>query len=59
MVNLRHGRYGVRSLHTLRDSIGKMGEEKTMDFIDTLILEHIKEIGEGRVFVLCMDGDRG
>ena len=30
-----------------------------MDFIDALILEHIKEIGVGRVFVVCMDGDRG
>ena len=27
-----------------------------MDFIDDLILEHIKEIGVGRVFVVCMDG---
>ena len=27
-----------------------------MDFIAALILEHIKEIGEGRVFVVCMDG---
>ena len=47
---------GVRSLHTLRASIDTMGEEKTMDFITVLILEHIKEIGEGRVFVVCMDG---
>ena len=47
---------GVRSLHTLRDSIDTMGQEKTMDFIDSLILEHIKEIGEDRVFVMCMDG---
>ena len=46
---------GVRSLYTLRDSIDTVGEEKTMDFIDDLILEHIKEIGEGRVFVVCMD----
>jgi hypothetical protein len=49
---------GVRSLHTLRASIDTMGEEKTMDFV-TLILEHIKEIGVGRVFVMGMDGDRG
>ena len=47
---------GVRSLHTLRASIDTMGEEKTMDFITDLILEHIKEIGVGRVFVVCMDG---
>ena len=47
---------GVRSLHTLRASIETMGEEKTMDFIDALILEHIKEIGAGRFFVVCMDG---
>jgi hypothetical protein len=33
-----------------------MGQEKTMDFITDLILEHIKEIGEDRVFVVCMDG---
>jgi hypothetical protein len=31
-----------------------MGEEKTMDFIAALIVQHIKEIGEGRVFVVCM-----
>ena len=30
-----------------------------MDFIVALILEHIKEIGPGRVFVVCMDGYRG
>jgi hypothetical protein len=42
---------GVRSLHTLRASIDTMGEEKTMDFIAALIVQHIKEIGEGRV--LC------
>ena len=47
---------GVRSLHTLRACIDTMGEEKTMDFITALILEHIKEIGVGRVFVVCMDG---
>ena len=47
---------GVRSLHTLRASIDMMGQEKTMDFIAALILEHIKEIGEDRVFVVCMDG---
>ena len=34
----------VRSLHTLRASIDTMGEEKTMDFIAALIVEHIKEI---------------
>ena len=45
---------GVRSLHTLRASIDMMGQEKTMDFIAALILEHIKEIGEDRVFVVCM-----
>jgi hypothetical protein len=33
-----------------------MGEEKTMDFIVALIVQHIKEIGEVRVFVVCMDG---
>jgi hypothetical protein len=32
---------GVRSLHTLRTSIDTMGQEKTMDFITVLILEHI------------------
>jgi hypothetical protein len=47
---------GVRSLHTLRASIDTMGQEKTMDFITVFILEHIKEIGEDRVFVVCMDG---
>jgi hypothetical protein len=33
-----------------------MGEDKTMEFIDDLILQDIKEIGEGRGFVVCMDG---
>ena len=47
---------GVRSLYTLHASIDTMGEEKTMDFIAALILEHIKEIGVRRVFVVCMDG---
>ncbi len=47
---------GVRFLHTLRVSIDTMGQEKTMDFITVLILEHIKENGEDRVFVVCMDG---
>ena len=28
-----------------------MGQEKTMEFITGLILQHIKEIGEGRVCV--------
>jgi hypothetical protein len=42
---------GVRSLHTLRTSIDTMGQEKTMDFITVLILEHIKEIGENRVLL--------
>ncbi len=36
---------GVRSLHTLRGSIDTMGQEKTMDFIVTLILT-------------CMSGSR-
>ena len=27
-----------------------------MEFIADLILQHIKEIGEGRVFAVCMDG---
>ncbi len=31
---------GVRSLTSLRASIDTMGEEKTMDFIDALIVEH-------------------
>jgi hypothetical protein len=44
---------GVPSLHTLRDSIDTMGQEKTMDFIVALILEHIKEIGEDRVLLPC------
>ncbi len=35
----------VRSLYTLRVSIDTMGQEKTMDFITVLILEHTKEIG--------------
>ena len=48
---------GVRSLHTLCASIDTMGQEKTMEFIADLILHHIKEIGEGRGFVVCMDGD--
>ena len=47
---------GVRSLHTLCASIDTMGQEKTMEFITDLILQHIKEIGEGRVFTVCMDG---
>ena len=47
---------GVRSLHTLRASIDTMGQEKTKEFIVTLILQHFKEIGEGRVFAVCMDG---
>jgi hypothetical protein len=47
---------GVRSLHTLRASIDTMGEEKTKDFIAALIVQHIKEIGVGRVFGLSMDG---
>jgi uroporphyrinogen-III decarboxylase len=33
-----------------------MGEEKTMDVITDLIVEHIKEIGEGGVSFVCMDG---
>ena len=41
---------GVRSVHTLCASIDTMGQEKTMEFITDLILQHIKEIGEGRVF---------
>jgi hypothetical protein len=45
----------VRSLYTLRDSIDTMGQEKTMDFIDDLILEHIKEIGEDRVLLPCSE----
>jgi hypothetical protein len=44
---------GVRSLHTLRASIDTMGQDKTMDFITALILEHIKEIGEDRVLLTC------
>jgi hypothetical protein len=44
---------GVRSLHNLRASIDTMGQEKTMDFIDDLILEHIKEIGEDRALLPC------
>ncbi len=40
----------IRSLYTLRGSIDTFEEEKTMDFITVLILEHIKEIGVGRVF---------
>jgi hypothetical protein len=47
---------GVRSLTSLRASIETMGEEKTMDFLAVLIVEHIKQIGEDRVFVVCMDG---
>ncbi len=47
---------GVRSLHTLRASIDTMGEEKTMDFIAAIILQHIKEIGECRVYGVSMDG---
>ena len=27
-----------------------------MEFIAALILQHIKQIGEGRVFAVCMDG---
>ena len=30
-----------------------------MDFIVDLILEHIKKIGVGRTFVVCMDGTCG
>jgi hypothetical protein len=45
---------GVRSLHTLRASIDTMGEEKTMDFIAALIVQHIKGIGVGSVFVVCV-----
>ena len=47
---------GVRSLHTVSASFDTMGQEKTMEFIADLILQHIKENGEGRVFVVCMDG---
>jgi hypothetical protein len=38
--------------------MGKMRAiwSKTMEFITDLILQHIKEIGEGRVFAVCMDG---
>jgi hypothetical protein len=32
-----------------------MGQEKTMDFIVALILEHIKEIGEDRVLLTCSE----
>ena len=42
---------GVRSLHTVSVSFDTMGQEKTMEFITGLILQHIKEIGEGRVCV--------
>jgi hypothetical protein len=35
---------GVRSLYNLRSSIDTMGQEKTMDFITDLILEHIKQM---------------
>jgi hypothetical protein len=35
---------GVRSLTSLRASIDTMGEEKTMDFITALIVEHIKQV---------------
>ncbi len=42
---------GVRSLTSLRVSIDTMGEEKTMDFIVVLIVEHIKLIGEGLVLM--------
>jgi hypothetical protein len=44
---------GVRSLHTLRASIDTISQEKSMDFITVLILEHIKEIGEDRVLLTC------
>ena len=47
---------GVRSLIRLRVSIDTMGEDKTMDFIDDLIVEHIKLIDEVRFLVVCMDG---
>ena len=47
---------GVRSLHTVSVSFDTMGQEKTMEFIAALILHHIKEIGEGSVFAVCMDG---
>jgi hypothetical protein len=35
-----------------------MTEDKPMDFITlaVLIMEHINQIGEDRVFVVCMDG---
>jgi len=36
---------GVRSLHTLRASIDTMGEQKTMDFITVLIVQHIGDVG--------------
>ncbi len=46
---------GVRSLHLCVLPL-TLGQEKTMEFIAALILHHIKEIGEGRVFAVCMDG---
>jgi hypothetical protein len=56
IVNIIIGDIGCEFSDTLRASIDTMGQEKTMDFITALILEHIKEIGEDRVFVVCMDG---
>ena len=46
----------VSVLYKLSASIDTMGQEKTVEFITVLILHHIKEIGEGKVFDVCMDG---
>jgi hypothetical protein len=37
---------GARSLYTLRASIETMGEEKTMDFISSLMVQHIQDLVE-------------
>ena len=46
----------VSVLYTLCVSIDSMGQEKTMSFITDLMLQNIKEIGEGNVFAVRMDG---
>ena len=45
----------MRHLYTLRAAIDTMGEEKSMDYVADLMVEHIKTVGLGRVIGVSMD----
>jgi hypothetical protein len=47
---------GARSFFSLRAAVDTMGEDKTMDFIADLIVQHIREIGPEKIVAVCMDG---